>query len=236
MFQCVIDTQTTFNLINTWLQLSKQIDTYQAASKETKTVIYGHPPGLLGKKLSLNDVIGKTDDVKVGSLSVKTKVCDINLSALIFNTGKVKISGGLSKLECDEHLTNEEFDHILMITLINPLIDMVTFNDEAILSEVLMKSLSINASLKRNTSFGKVKYLDFIDKINKHFPRDLVTLPPIMQKDGKKRGRICAVKVKNDYEKKGSFSVDHSGNVQFFGYTTVEDLKQHSDKLLPIWL
>lgn len=233
MFQCVIDTHLTFDLKQTWLQLCKDNDI--DASKDT---IYGHPPGLLGKKLCLDEVNNREDTIKVGSLSVKKKICDINLSGLIFHNGKIKLSGGLSKLECDEKLTNEEFKHILMVTLILPFVDMLPTNASAHLGrgDVTLNSLSINASLRRKMSFGKVKYLEFIDNITHHFSKDLVTLPPIMQKDGKKRGRICAVKVRNDYSKRGSFSVDHSGNVQFFGYTTVEDLRRHSDKLLPIWL
>ena len=221
MFQCMIDTQYSFNLLTTWRDLVE----------DQNMKIYGHPPGLLGKNIDFNDLQSSTI---IGSLSVKTKLCDnINISGLIFKNGKVKISGGLSKLECDDSMTNLEFEHILFISIIAPFLEVIS--EDISIKNVLIRSLSINASLKRSEAFGKVKYLEFIDKLSTKFSKDLITLPPIMQKNGKKRGRICAIKVKNDFHKKGSFAVDHSGNVQFFAYSNVQDLKAYCNQLLPIW-
>jgi hypothetical protein len=83
---------------------------------------------------------------------------------------------------------------------------------------------------------GKERYLDFIQDIIRVFGTHRVILPEIMQINGKKRGRICAVKVKNIVGKKGSFAVDQSGNVQFFAFNNIDELKDHALELFKIWL
>jgi hypothetical protein len=172
---------------------------------------------------------------QIGSLSIKIKVCEesINISMLIFKNGRVKVSGGLGKMECDKTLTDIEFCLFFHETILFPVMQSVFgFTDT---NHYVLQKKNINASMKMTKTIGKELFLEFLDRLSTRFNHNSITLPEIMQRDGKRRGRICAVKVKNVTGKAGSFAVDHGGKVQFFAYSSIDDLKSHTEDLLSIW-
>jgi hypothetical protein len=149
----------------------------------------------------------------------------------MFKSGKIKISGGLGKLECDENMNDDEFQGFLKKVIIIPSLEL----GFGVLPEYNLDKKIINANMKRTDEIGKTNYMNFINEITHQFGLQYVSLPEIMKENGKKRGRICAVKVKNK-KGQGSFAVDHSGNVQFFAYNNIEDLRDHITELKIVWL
>jgi hypothetical protein len=197
-------------------------------------VICAHPPGQLGTYLTYTNCV-ENELYQIGSLSIKTKVCEgsINISMLIFKNGRIKVSGGLGKMECDSMLTDEEFTLFFNNIMIFPVMNIVFEFTET--DQYILEKKNINASMKMTKPIGKELFLEFLDRLSTRFNHNSITLPEIMQRDGKRRGRICAVKVKNVTGKAGSFAVDHGGKVQFFAYASIDDLKSHAADLFSIW-
>lgn len=257
MFQCVVElseefTESSYDLLEYWTRLHESFegrerstvdltDEGQALDMITSVeidnvTIKAYVPGSLGKTISYID-----KGSSIGSLSVKFslkhtdyQMNEINVSVLLFKKGKVKISGGLGKIPFEDTL-NDEFMNILIHQIIIKPILRVCLNVHQLPSYEMQKKM-INANMRRTTAIGKHKYLDFIQDITRVFGDHRVILPQIMQLNGKKRGRICAVKVKNKIGKSGSFAVDHSGNVQFFAYDDMDELRSHALELFKIWL
>lgn len=258
MFQCIVElnkdfTDMEYDLRKYWVHLKdishknektriKIVDDSQSLDTIEKVeinniIVKAFEPGSLGTEIQCFN----GDNSSIGSLSVKFSlkhidycIDEINLSVLLFKKGKVKISGGLGKIPFEDAL-NEEFLNILLKNLIIKPVLCICF-DTIKLPDYCMQKKMINANMRRPTMIGKEKYLDFIQDIIQIFGTHRVILPEIMQINGKKRGRICAVKVKNSLGKKGSFAVDHSGNVQFFAYDNIDELKVHALELFKIWL
>ena len=181
-------------------------------------------PGSLG-------VLVKDDAHQIGSLSVKLVVGDANVSALVFKTSKIKLSGGLNKTDATT-LTDATFDRVLRDTYIIPA--MRTLFGESAWSWTVTKKM-LNGCMYKREPIGKKNYMRFIQHLKTVFREQDIVLPEIMQSSGKRRGRICAVKVKN-HTVPGSFAVDHSGNVQFFAYSNVEGMLLHASQLEQVWV
>ena len=222
MFQCIVTIKESHNLKDCWNRLRE----------DTNTSVKAFQPGSLGRTLSYEDTVIR-HIYQIGSLSIKLTILgDIKLSILIFNNGKIKISGGLGKLECDDEMEDEEFNIFLKNTIIIPCLRTCFGKDYD--QDIFLEKKIINANMRRDYPIGKSKYMEFIRDLTNLFGSNHIVLPDIMKTNGKRRGRICAVKVKNE-RGKGSFAVDHSGNVQFFAYDNIEQLKSHSDELLKVW-
>ena len=257
MFQCVIElnkefVDSTYNLLEYWTQLYNLYSGDERKNVQLTneshilelinsvevwdTKIRAYPPGSLGKQIRCVE-----DVSSIGSLSVKFSLhhkdydmYDINVSVLMFRKGKLKISGGLGKMPFDDHLNDDFMNMLLQNIIIKPVLRICL--NIITLPIYHMQKKMINANMRRSSAIGKEKYLDFIQKITKVFGDHRVILPEIMQLNGKRRGRICAVKVKNKMGKRGSFAVDHSGNVQFFAYDNMDELRCHALELFSIWL
>lgn len=182
-------------------------------------------PGSLGK------VVNDTD-YQIGSLSVKLRVQDANVSVLVFKNNKIKISGGLNKADAGA-MTNATFDALLNDSFVISTIRILFGHDYSCTWSVSKKM--VNGCLYKNEPIGKTNYMRFIKNLKAVFNEQDIILPEFMQQNGKKRGRICAVKVKNR-KLPGSFAVDHSGNVQFFAYNNVEDMLLHAAQLENVWV
>jgi hypothetical protein len=258
MFQCIVElskdfTDSSYNLLKYWIHLydisqksdaqkisitddNRPLDTIDTV-EISKVIVKAFEPGSLGTTINCYN----GDKASIGSLSVKFTlkhidyaIDEINLSVLLFKKGKVKISGGLGKIPFGDNLT-DDFLNILLNNLIIQPVFCICFGITQLPVYCMQKKM-INANMRRPTVIGKERYLDFIQDIIRVFGTHRVILPEIMQINGKKRGRICAVKVKNIVGKKGSFAVDHSGNVQFFAFNNIDELKGHALDLFKIWL
>ena len=181
-----------------------------------------YAPGSLGK-----EVMDKKN-FQIGSISFKCKLQKQNVSILLFNTHKMKISGGLN---IGEEMTNEEFECFFHHEIIIPVIHFMYKMEMPYKLEKKM----INATMYRSKCIGKIHFMEFIENLKKEFIDQQVIMPDIMIKNGNKRGRICAVKVK-EKNGKGQFAVDHGGNVQFFSYDCLYDLQKHKSALMKVWL
>ena len=211
MFQCIIQVESDNSLLSIASHLS---------GVKTEHKLYA--PGTLGKVV--------TDPIKyqIGSISIKQKMNGKNVSVLLFNTHKIKISGGMDLLAED---STDESVMLRLSEVVRPLMALLYKDVEQ--KYIVLKRM-FNATLYRSTSIGKKDFLVFIEKLTRQFGAKNVVLPDIMQRNGNQRGRICAVKVKQVYGK-GSFAVDHGGNVQFFSYFSVKDLQKHKSELMNVW-
>lgn len=258
MFQCIVEvskdfTDSSYDLWKYWIHLydisqkndvqkisiaddNKPLDTIDTV-EISNVIVKAFEPGSLGTTIKCYN----GDKSSIGSLSVKFilkhidyAIDEINLSVLLFKKGKVKISGGLGKIAFGDNMTDDFLNILLNNLIIQPVL-RICFGITQLPTYCMQKKM-INANMRRPTMIGKERYLDFIQDIIRLFGAHRVILPEIMQLNGKKRGRICAVKVKNKVGKKGSFAVDHSGNVQFFAFNNVDELKDHALDLFKIWL
>ena len=179
-------------------------------------------PGSLGK-----EVVEK-DTHQFGSISLKMKLNDLNISVLLFNTHKIKISGGLNIVK---DTSDGDLDRMLKTDIIEPIILILYSKEQGYELEKKM----VNAIMYRSRSIGKDNFMQFIEKLKKQFIGHHIIMPDIMLKNGNRRGRICAVKVKIPHGK-GPFAVDHGGNVQFFSYDCLYNLQKHKSELMNVWL
>lgn len=213
MFQCIVNVSCTKGLKDMVQHLIKN-------NVEHKLFA----PGRLGR------IIIDTQKYQIGSISIKVKIADNNVSVLLFNTHKLKVSGGIKVYESSS-LNSVYMDDYMKSVYLTPIIKTIYGREETF----ELNQSRFNAILYRANSIGKKNFIEFIEKIKEVFRRDHIIMPDIMRTDGNQRGRICALKVKFN-SGKGVFAIDHSGNVQFFAYTNVEDLQKHKSELMKVWL
>lgn len=218
MFQCVVNVESDIHL--------RDIHKKMVNENENMSIKL-FAPGSLGR------IVEDPERYQIGSISMKLRINDKNVSVLLFNTHKMKISGGLQLYDGADgkSLSNVYVDAYLQANYMVPIVNMIYGDD----TEFDCVQHRLNAILYRPSSIGKKKFIDFIENLKRVFKKEHIIMPDIMRMDGNKRGRICAVKVKHE-SGKGVFAVDHSGNVQFFAYLTVEDLQKHKSELMNTWL
>lgn len=209
MFQCIVKVKT-----------EESIKILESTLQDIPHKCYA--PGSLGKEVK------DKKNYQIGSISMKCQLQKQNVSILLFNTHKMKISGGLNIVE---EITNEQFESFFHQQIINPVIQYIYKREMAYELEKKM----INATMYRSKCIGKIHFMEFIENLKKEFMDQQVIMPDIMIKNGNKRGRICAVKVK-EKNGKGQFAVDHGGNVQFFSYDCLYSLQKHKSALMKVWL
>lgn len=250
MFQCIVQVQRD--------------DCMRSVSKRLHDKGVEHKlfsPGSLGK------IVQDPVKYQIGSVSFKLKLDnDTIVSALVFSTNKIKVSGGLKHV-CSTDLDNETIMKYLRNDVVSKVLEMVykdgsngkpsdpvsgrrqdgdstSIKDIMITNENAHQVLDIgyeivkprfNAVMYRTEKIGKKEFIMFIDRLRVVFSREDIVMPDIMRTNGNRRGRICAVKVRH-VSGKGVFAVDHSGTVQFFSYTCMEDLHKHCSELLGVWL
>lgn len=180
-------------------------------------------PGSLGK------IVHDPEQYQIGSISIKRNIEGKNLSILLFSTHKIKISGGITFHNEDipntDKITNYITNHF-----IKPIVEVLYEKDK----EFQVVKHMFNAILYRERSIGKKRFIGFIEHLKTIFDTKDIIMPDIMRVNGNQRGRICAIKVKQP-DGRGVFAVDHSGNVQFFSYSSIEDLQKHKCELMKVW-
>lgn len=209
MFQCIVKVNT-----------DESIKILESSLEDIPHKCYA--PGSLGKEVK------DKKNYQIGSISLKCELHNQNVSILLFSTHKMKISGGLN---IGKEMTNEEFDCFFHHQIIVPVIQYI-YKKEMLYE---LEKKMINATMYRSKCIGKIHFMEFIENLKKVFIDDQVIMPDIMIKNGNKRGRICAVKVKRK-NGKGQFAVDHGGNVQFFSYDCLYSLQKHKSELMKVWL
>jgi hypothetical protein len=200
-------------------------------SKENFLSVKAFPPGSLGKTM---DYIKDKDTFQVGSLSIKLKIDDRSISVLMFASGKIKVSGGFNKLSSYAFETDSLLEQYMLSTILWPSLRICITNHNFSIDDITIVNKMLNAISTRPTPIGKESYGKFIDRLYSYFESAQIILPKIMQQNGKRRGRICATKVKN-ITRKGCFLVDHGGKAQFFAYSSLEHITEHVVQLSLVW-
>lgn len=219
MFQCMVVIDNMDDDIS--------LNTFKKDLEHDGHQVNAYFPGSLGRVIPPQEI----DTHQIGSLAFKYTLRGANISILIFKNKKIKISGGFNKLPAT--MTNATFDDFFHAQYLSPILQMVFSKHDSV--QWRLEKKMMNGNLYRKEPIGKRGFLQFIERLKHTFQEDQVILPEIMQANGKRRGRICAVKVKN-LSQPGSFAVDHGGNVQFFAYATIEDLQTHAEQLIGVWL
>jgi hypothetical protein len=207
MFQCMLTLNTDTPIKTMWRNLCRSRDkriTRMAAS----------PPGSLQKQLSTLEL----QTHQIGSISLKLRFKDTNVSILIFSTHKLKISGGLQQLEFDD-LTTSDFWEFIQTTLVTPCVGIVCDGP----TTFTMTTGMVNANIRQNLNMQFAAYLNIVDELTSETSDTHDVYPPSCLIDATKRGRRCATKYKRT-DGKGSLLFDHSGNIQAFAYRQLENL------------
>jgi hypothetical protein len=207
MFQCMlaVDADTTIKAI--WHNLCRSPD-------KRITSKFASPPGSLHRHLTPSDI----GTHQIGSISLKLRYMDINVSVLIFSSLKLKVSGGLQQLEFDD-LTTTSFWEFIELTLLTPCVGIVCEGSNGF----SMTTGMVNANIRRNKRIEFTSYLKMVDDIKRKAADTHVVHPPPCLIDATVRGRRCATKYKRT-DGKGSLVFDHSGNIQAFAYRKLEEL------------
>jgi hypothetical protein len=207
MFQCMLAVDADTSIKTIWHNLCRSPDK-RIMSK------FASPPGSLRRHLTTQEITTH----QIGSISLKLRYMNINLSVLIFSTLKIKISGGLQQLEFDD-LTTTSFWEFIDLTVLTPCVGIVCSESNGF----SMTNGMVNANIRRNAQMQFTSYLKIVDDIVRKAANTHVVHPPPCLLDATVRGRRCATKYKR-IDGKGSLMFDHSGNIQAFAYRNLEDL------------
>lgn len=210
MFQCMMDTtECGVNLKVMWNVLNTNQKSY--------IQLYAYPPGSIGKKMT-NDMINTH---QIGSIAFKIEWNGLNISFLMFDK-KVKISGGLSKLD-PQDLSTKDLWMFIQNILIVPILSIYVHADYA--NDLYFKSGMFNANIRTNKKLNIHTYVKLLQELQKSRNCFKNIRFPLMYTDasrqiGKCKGRLCAVKIISG----GTIMFDHSCNIQTFGYRSLEAL------------
>lgn len=210
MFQCMMEsTDRSVNLKVMWHVLNNNQKSYLQ--------LHAHPPGSIGKKMT-NDMINTH---QIGSIAFKIEWNGLNISFLIFDK-KVKISGGLSKLD-PQDLSTEDLWTFISSIIVVPILSMYVHIDYA--HGLCFKSGMFNANIRTNKKLDiqtYIKLLQELQECRKHFKniRFPLMYTNASRQIGKCKGRVCAVKIISG----GTIMFDYSCNIQTFAYSSLEAL------------
>jgi len=183
------------------------------------TKLSAFPPGSMGQNMTTQHILSH----QIGSISLK--ICylgHVNISFLFFSNNKIKVSGGLSKLDPDG-LSTDDFwtfvQQILIIPILNKYINDTFGYDIRFISGMF------NANIKSTKKISMPTYMNVLHALEKHYGKHNIVLPAMFN-EGKK-GRICAVKLKVN----GTIMFDYTCNIQTFGYRSLEKLEIDIDEV-----
>lgn len=215
MFQCMLQSEDSLPELKTvWSKLKQNNDKHISS-------MHASPPGSLRRRLSTSEI----QTHQIGSIGIKLVFNKINLSVLLFNNNKIKISGGLQKLELD--MDTDLFWSFLEATLFVPCMRIVF--DKTVAFEMI--SGMVNANIRQNLNLPFSSYLKILDQF-KTDTNHVVRLPRCLTETAP-RGRTCAVKLQR-VDGKGSLHFDHSGNIQAFAYRNMDHLTNDVHKVVQL--
>ena len=153
-----------------------------------------------------------TDDssfpfAEVGSVHCKlvhTTSCN-SVSALVFRSGKIKISGGLSKVK-ENH--QSYIDNVVST--------LCYFISDSIIVDTKLSMLNAQVKLDLNVKIFR-KFLFYLQESTKFSKIQEPTLSG--------RGRITAAKVYPSSSSRSHLSIDPKGSVQIFAFKSFEELQ-----------
>jgi hypothetical protein len=203
MFQCVATVESSFTI--------RTIHQRLLDNKAVKMLI-ARPPGSLGKTIAQADLAA----TRIGSLHFKITIHETNVSVIVFDNLKVKISGGLQKMELFD--STDEFWAFVSHALVTPCLGQV-FSSK---TEFVIKTGMVNASCRLGKRLSFNDYLEKVDQLRKL--KDKVIILPKCFSD-ERRGRLCSVRIKRA-DKLGTLIVDHHLTLQAFAYRDMNVLQK----------
>jgi len=171
------------------------------------------PPGSLGKTIAAEDV----DSMQIGSLHLKMVLHGTNVSVIVFANMKVKISGGLQKMELFD--STDEFWAFVSHSLVTPCLGQL-FPSE---TEFVITSGMVNANCRLGERLSFDVYLKKLDKLREAMNDRTVIFPKCFSDD--RRGRLCSVRIKRA-DMLGTLIVDHHLTLQAFAYRDMSALQK----------
>ena len=216
MYQCMVT-----GFLESFLEYaSNDLRMFANHLKKIKRIrVTAKSPGSLSKDVSLDD-----QTYAVGSLSIQIR--NPKTSLLLFSNGKLKVSGGFG--EYDEtklhNLSRSEFEEWLWVNRIKPSLDVMEI--EIFRSDIEIKVFLLNA-LHKNTKISCDSYVGLCNYIQeKHIYPNMI-MPSAFSENQyirQKKGRIIAVKLYTDTNRKSSIHFDHSGKIQLFAFDSPSDI------------
>jgi len=214
MFQCMAVVKDAMTIRELWLRLRRM---------DTVINLIARPPGSLGVALPMD----KINMMQIGSVHFKMKQHDVNLSFIVFNTMKVKVSGGLQKMELFESTTEfwEFVNHALVVPCLKQIFTSSSTFD--------ISTGMVNACSRLGTKLAFNDYLQRIDTLSQM--KNKVVIQPTCTSSKKQRGRLCSVRIKR-VDKTGTLIIDHHLTLQAFAYRDMNVLKTDVEELACILL
>lgn len=170
--------------------------------------VHKHPKGKL-------NVIQCDEDHDIGSISMKLKVYDKNVSVLVFSR-KMKISGGIR----DD--MKQVFENTLFHDYLSEIVEIVVENLQTDVDDIKITLMNANMRLY----FDPKMFLTICQKIKEQDKYDRVIMPLIANK-----GRFCALRIYPFEKCNSSVHFDHGGKAQFFGFNDLELLHFISEQI-----
>lgn len=212
MFQCMVTTNEPIALRSTLDELSRN------NNKNRIVHLRARAPGSLGQSVRWD-----TGDWKIGSLDVKVRVNEYEYSVFVFESGKIKISGGSR----DYLITAGNYETWLQTRVVAPVLDALNLNLRGTSHEtklcLLNGSFTLAPRLMSASNYRLVcEEIGQSLKDHRFSSFEGLVLPSRLILP-KKRGRICSLSLK--YKKKGTLRFDHGGKVQLFAFGSWEDMR-----------
>lgn len=157
--------------------------------------------GHLSSKLPYDDIINQLDDSEydgIGSVRFKCTYLDINVSIIVFNSGKIKLSGGTPNTI---HSNQDMISFLKNIS--HDLCEWLPFTEYE-----NPTICCLNGNLKI-PDFSSERLECLITSAQKKFSR--IIEPNLM-----KRGRRCAYKLYLHNHRKFHIAIDYKGHIQIF--------------------
>lgn len=192
--------------------------------KENIVHVRARAPGSLGQS------VRNVGEWKIGSLDIKVRVNDREYSVFIFESGKIKISGGSR----DFTTTGGDYNDWLKTRVIAPILTTLNLQDAGYESKLclLNGSFTLPGHLMNMSNYIFVCESIGHDLKDPRFVSfDSLVLPSRLILP-KKRGRICSMSLK--YKRTGTLRFDHGGKVQSFAFKSLDDMGAAAELLVTL--
>ena len=209
MFQCMALLEDMPPIRDMWRRLSASDDCINLLAR---------PPG----SLHLTIEPDKIDKMQIGSIHFKMVHHGTNLSFIVFGNKKVKISGGLQKMDLFDSTT--DFWEFVTFAFLDPCLLLILGQE----TSVQITSGMVNASCRIGSKLAFDTYLTRLDRVQT-LQRKTIILPLCLTKN-LQRGRTCSVRIKRA-DKMGTLIVDHHLTLQAFAYRDMEVLRRDVEEI-----
>lgn len=212
MFQCMVTTNEPIALRSTLDRLDRQ----DRQDKQHIVHLRARAPGSLGQSVRWD-----TNEWKIGSLDIKLRVNEYEYSVFVFESGKIKISGGSRGFFTD---AAENYETWLETRVVAPVLAALNLRGTGHETKLCLLNGSFTLAPRlMNTSNYRLVCEEIGQSLkDRRFSSFEGLVLPSRLILPKKRGRICSLSVKY---RSGTLRFDHGGKVQLFAFRSWEDMR-----------